>query len=156
MLKLGATALRGSIYALGTITGLAIAIPLAAAAFTAHPARLSAPVVPISVSAGPVEQAHLVNRATKGSRLDVRAPAAPVENSAAENMTVIVKASPVIAPATRTATSAETKPASALPPTRAMPSLRGCLSSIGVTKSNLTTEELTVCMADASTVNRIN
>lgn len=152
MLQFGATARRGSMYFLGTATGLALAIPLAAAAFTAHPATREAPLVPIAAP-GAVMQSQFVNRTGKGSRLEVRLPSAPVE----ESSSVVVKA-----PSTatlRTAAAQENasgKSSNATPAARAMPSLKGCLSSIGVTKSNLTTEELTVCVADASIINSIN
>lgn len=158
MLQFGATALRGSMYLLGTATGLALVIPLAAAAFTAHPAARQAPIVAIGAPAGTVMQSQLINRSSKGARLDMHVPSAPAgHNSSAPNTSVIVKIQPVV-PTSRTATSEEVKPASAstAPAARAMPSLKGCLSGIGVTKSNLTTEELTICVADASIIKHIN
>lgn len=153
MLQFGATARRGSMYFLGTATGLALAIPLAAAAFTAHPIIREAPIVPIATPAAMVLQSHLINRSGKGSRLEVRLPSAPAD----EGTSVVVKAP--TANTLRTATTeqdASGRSSSAVQPARAMPSLKGCLSSIGVTKSNLTTEELTVCVADASIINSIN
>ncbi len=153
MLQFGATARRGSVYFLGTATGLALAVPLAAAAFTAHPIIREAPIAPIAAPAGTILQSHLINRSSKGSRLEVKLPAAPAQ----EGTSVVVKAPS--ANTLRTATTEQNtsgKSSNALQPARAMPSLKGCMSSIGVTKSNLTTEELTVCVADASVTNSIN
>lgn len=136
MPRFGAAALRGTSYFLGTLTGMAIAIPLTATAFSPAPSGRGAPVAPIAQPAGALFQSSAINRATKGARLDLRV----TPSEGAHNTSVAVKA-------------ATPEPAA---PSRTMKATRGCASSVGVTRSNLSTEELTVCVADASMIQNIN
>ena len=144
-----------SLYLLGAASGFALVIPLAASALSAN---AGAPVTPVSGVYRPAltYQSQMVNRAAKGSRLDIRTPAA------AENSTMVAKSAG--ASASR-ATSENGAPAVSQPirivpagpsqttPARATP--KGCLSAIGATRSNLATDELTVCVADAALIRSI-
>lgn len=122
----------GSAYLLGAATGVVLMVPLTAASLATGSMERLAPH-PVAIEAfGPgapsaAVQAPQVNRAAKGPRLDH--PPSVVTNG------------PVpVAPT----------------PSRATRTPKGCLSAIGVTKSSLSTEELTVCVADASMIENIN
>lgn len=146
----------GSAYLWGTVTGLVIAIPLTGAVFGA--VALATPsVVPVAtnsvqtVNPQAMLQSLSINRMTKTAALTIKKRSAPVViNPAAEGsagVSTSVKADAV---------KADALPAPIVPKARTMRALKGCLSSIGVTKANIATEELTVCVADASIINRIN
>jgi hypothetical protein len=137
------TAFKGSAYLLGAVTGAALMVPVTAGALSAGAiARITPHPVAIEMMGPPANlRAPVVNRAAKGPRLDsgpAGTPAAVAPAGAATR--------PVVDSAT---------PAPASPP-RVMRTPKGCLSAMGVTKSNLATEELTVCVADASIVNSLN
>lgn len=123
---------RGVAYLLGAATGVALMVPIAAAAVGGGTVARLAPQ-PLAIEfIGPsrsVAQAPAVNRAAKGPRLDI--------------------APPTTRPVVDNAIPAASGPA--VPP-RVMRTPKGCLSSIGVTRANLATEELTVCVADASMI----
>ncbi|MCS0495447.1 hypothetical protein NVS89_10085 [Ancylobacter sp. MQZ15Z-1] len=173
MVRIVNVVLRSSVYLAGAATGVVVALPLMAASFGAVAASRAVPPVVAIGEMGPHEpvyQASMVNRAAKGPRLDIGIPTA---STAGEGAPVAIPvgattfAPPVVpatapgtmtpADATPSAIPASTIPASSIPgapgPTRAMETPRGCLSSLGVTKSNLATEEMTVCVADASLIN---
>ncbi len=149
-----------SIYILGAASGFALAIPLAAVALGANTSALIAP--PVASLYGPTAlplQAHMVNRTAKGARLDIRTPAVPGAP------TIVAKSDPVAAGAVPARAGADNAaPAQAAPvriiplPTRsgaARPTPKGCLSAMGATSANLATDELTVCVADASVISHI-
>lgn len=139
---------KGSAYLLGAATGVVLMVPLTVGALGAG-AMVRLSPQPVAIEAmGPqgvlsrnVVQAPMVNRAAKGPRLDI----APVPPAAATTKAGSVR--PVV--------DNGPPPLPAAPP-RATRTPKGCLSAIGVTKSSLTTEDLTVCVADASIIDRIN
>jgi len=150
MRGLGKVSPKGSAYFWGTVTGLVIAIPLTGAVFgavalaTPSAAALQAPVVQ-TVNPQAMLQSLSVNRATKSAALEIkRRPAPAVDNSA--GMSTSVKSDAV---------KADALPLSITPKARTLRTPKGCLSSVGVTKANIATEELTVCVADASIIDRI-
>nr|WP_281493641.1 hypothetical protein [Ancylobacter koreensis] len=131
---------------LGAATGAILMVPITAAAVSSGSfVRLAPQPLAIDVI-GPASlvPAPVVNRAAKGPRLDI-APATATQIPAAP-------AAPGVNPVVENATPSI--PASTTPP-RVMRTPKGCLSSIGVTRANLATEELTVCVTDASTIARI-
>lgn len=136
---------KGSAYLLGAVTGVAFMVPLTAGALATGSLTRAAPQAIAIDAFGPdmaVRQAHLVNRAGKGARLDAMpqpTPAATAPVPATAPAPVIVNSQPEPAP---------------LAPSRATRTPKGCLSALGVTKSSLSTEELTVCVADASLIGR--
>lgn len=136
---------KGSAYLLGAMTGVAFMVPLTAGALATGSLTRAAPQAIAIDAFGPelgARQAHLVNRASKGSRLDAMpqpTPAATAPVPASAPAPVIVNSQPEPAP---------------LAPSRATRTPKGCLSALGVTKSSLSTEELTVCVADASLIGR--
>ena len=138
------TAFKGSVYLVGMATGAALMVPVVAGALgTGAIARVTPRPVAIEMMGPPAALAHapIVNRAAKGPRLDIGPAGAPAATGPA-------------GAATRAASdSVSTLPAT---PPRVMRTPKGCLSAIGVTKANLATEELTVCVADASVVNSLN
>ncbi|WP_246668945.1 hypothetical protein [Ancylobacter sp. TS-1] len=139
-----AIASRGVAYLLGAATGAVLMVPIAAAALSNGTFARLAPQ-PLAIEAiGPARSvpAPVVNRAAKGPRLDI-APAATSGPATPAEAT-----DPVVDNTARAGSG------TAVPP-RVMRTPKGCLSSIGVTKSNLATEELTVCVADASMIERI-
>jgi hypothetical protein len=147
---------KGSAYLLGAVTGVALMVPLAAGALATGSMTRAAPQVVAIDTFGPMMQpgqgavqAHLVNRTAKSSRLDLAQRPAAASTAPA----VIV---PARAPATMPAPAPvmvnnlpEPAPAA---PSRATRTPKGCLSALGVTKHSLSTEELTVCVADASLI----
>lgn len=145
---------KGSAYLLGAVTGVALMVPLAAGALATGSMTRVAPQVVAIEAFGPTMQpgqgavqAHLVNRTAKGPRLDL----APRPAAASPAPAVIV---PARAPATMPAPAMVNnlpEPAPAAP-SRATRTPKGCLSALGVTKHSLSTEELTVCVADASMI----
>ncbi|TCK30534.1 hypothetical protein EV667_0625 [Ancylobacter aquaticus] len=149
---------KGSAYLLGAATGVALMVPLAAGALATGSMTRVAPQAMAIEAFGPeagARQAHLVNRSGKGARLDV-APRPAVSSRpkmSSDSPAVIV---PVRAPAsTQTPTVVTNQPEIApVAPARATRTPKGCLSALGVTKSSLSTEELTVCVADASMIGR--
>lgn len=153
---------KGSAYLLGALTGVAFMVPLTAGALATGSLTRAAPTAIAIEAFGPeagVRQAHLVNRTAKAGRLDM----AP-ENVAPENATENVApapaaseapaASPVPSTPARAIANSQPEPAP-VAPTRATRTPKGCLSALGVTKSSLSTEELTICVADASIINRL-
>ena len=140
----------GSAYFWGTVTGLVIAIPLTGAVFGAVAlATPSAAMVEThtvqTVNPQAMLQSLSVNRTTKTAALEIKKrPAPAVDNSA--GMSTTVKSDAV---------KADALPLTTAPKARAMRTPKGCLSAIGVTKANLATEELTVCVADASIIDGI-
>ncbi|RTL98442.1 hypothetical protein EJV44_06645 [Ancylobacter aquaticus] len=147
---------KGSAYLLGAVTGVALMVPLAAGALATGSMTRVAPQVVAIEAFGPAMQpgqgavqAHLVNRTAKSSRLDL----VPRPAAASPAPAVIV---PARAPATMPAPAMVNnlpEPAPAAP-SRATRTPKGCLSALGVTKHSLSTEELTVCVADASIIGR--
>ena len=147
---------KGSAYLLGAVTGVALMVPLAAGALATGSMTRVAPQVVAIEAFGPAMQpgqgavqAHLVNRTAKGPRLDL----APRPAAASTAPAVIA---PARAPATMPAPAMVNnlpEPAPAAP-SRATRTPKGCLSALGVTKHSLSTEELTVCVADASIIGR--
>jgi len=142
-----------SLYLLGAASGFALVIPLAASALSAN---AGAPVTPVSGVYRPAltYQSQMVNRAAKGSRLDIRTPAA------AENSTMVAKSAGASRATSENGAPAVSQPIRIVPagpsqttPARATP--KGCLSAIGATRSNLATDELTVCVADAALIRSI-
>lgn len=141
-----------SLYFLGVASGFALAIPLAAVAVGAHAGTR---VTPVAGLHGPAiaYQSHMVNRSTKATRLGIPMPVG------ADNSSMVAKTGP--SPSGDVATG-DAAPVAAQPPrgaptgtspARATP--KGCLSSIGATRANLATDELTVCVADASVIGHI-
>ena len=134
---------KGSAYLLGAMTGVAFMVPLTAGALATGSLTRAAPQAIAIEAFGPemgARQAHLVNRAGKGARLDTaRKPIPAASAPAAAPAPVIVNSQPEPAP---------------LAPSRATRTPKGCLSALGVTKSSLSTEELTICVADASMIGR--
>ena len=146
MAPFGGVLFKTSFYVAGAVTGLMVAIPLVGASVGVGAVSRSVPPIAAIDPIGPralAIQAPMINRANKGSRLEIVSPASGTGQSTHERTPSAV-AEPVMTPK------------SAKPPARAMETPRGCLLSIGVTKSNLATEELTVCMADASMIRSIN
>lgn len=164
MSGLASAAFRTSAYVAGAATGLMVALPLVAASVGAVAASRAVPPVVAIDSIGPdmpIFQASQVNRTAKGPRLDgdprrafgIRAPA-PMADQADGTGTVpaiLPVAAPVTAPA-----APKAPPKAAPSPTRAVETPRGCLSAIGAPQSNLATEELTICVADASVLRNLN
>lgn len=143
MAGLVSTAFKGSAYVVGFATGAALMVPVTAGALSAGAiARITPHPVAIEMMGPPANlRAPVVNRAAKGPRLDIGPAGAPAAVAPAG-----VATRPVVD---------STVPATVSPP-RVMRTPKGCLSAIGVTKSNLATEELTVCVADASIINSLN
>ena len=141
---------KSSAYFWGTITGLVIAIPLTGAVFGA--VALATPSAAIiethsvqTVNPQAMLQSLSINRTTKTAALEIKKrPAPTVDNSA--GMSTTVKSDAV---------KADALPLPIVPKARTMRTPKGCLSSIGVTKANIATEELTVCVAGASIVDSI-
>lgn len=151
----------GSAYLWGTVTGLVIAIPLTGAVFGA--VALATPsVAPVAtnsvqtVNPQAMLQSLSINRMTKTAALTIKKRSAPVVINPAAEGSAGVSTSAKAAPVKADAVKADALPAPIVPKARTMRALKGCLSSIGVTKANIATEELTVCVADASIINRIN
>ncbi|WP_371348763.1 hypothetical protein [Ancylobacter sp. IITR112] len=140
---------KTSAYLFGAATGVALMVPLTAGALATGSMTRAAPQPVAIESFGPepgARQAHLVNRTGKGARLDIAAPAhaataadTPLATSDRTPTPAIVNSQPEPAP---------------IAPSRATRTPKGCLSALGVTKSSLSTEELTVCVADASMIGR--
>ena len=142
---------KGSAYFWGTVTGLVIAIPLTGAVFGA--VALATPSAAIetqavqTVNPQAMLQSLSVNRATKTAALEIKKrPTPTVDNFA--GMSTSVKSDAVKA-------DAVPMPMPIVPKARTMRTPKGCMSSIGVTKANIATEELTVCVADASIIDSI-
>ncbi|MGA0563138.1 hypothetical protein ACO2RV_11900 [Ancylobacter sp. VNQ12] len=148
-----------SLYFLGAASGFALAIPLAAVALGANTgARMTPPVVSLYGPPALPIQSHMINRTAKGSRLDIRTPVAP------DSSTMVAKSEPATPDGSlaervtaETITPSISRPIRITPadpvptrPARATP--KGCLSSIGATRANLATDELTVCIADAAMI----
>ena len=151
---------KGSAYLLGAVTGVALMVPLAAGALATGSMTRAAPQVVAIEAFGPAMQpgqgavqAHLINRTAKGSRLDLgpRLDSAPRPAAASTAPAVIA---PARAPATMPAPAMVNNLPEPAPvaPSRATRTPKGCLSALGVTKHSLSTEELTVCVADASMI----
>jgi hypothetical protein len=149
-----------SLYILGAASGFALAIPLAAVALGANTgARMAPPVASLYGPALLPLQSHMVNRTAKGARLDIRAPAAP------GGTTMVARSEPMTASGSATGKVAESAASSISGPVRitpvptqsspGRPTPRGCLSAMGATRANLATDELTICVADASVIGRI-
>lgn len=141
---------KGSAYFWGTVTGLVIAIPLTGAVFgavalaTPSAATIETHTVQ-TVNPQAMLQSLSVNRTTKTAALEIKKrPTPTVDNSA--GMSTSVKSDAV---------KADAVPMPIVPKARTMRTPKGCLSSIGVTKANLATEELTICVADASIIDSI-
>lgn len=138
---------KGSAYLLGAATGVVLMVPLTVGALGAG-AMVRLSPQPVAIEAmGPqgvlsrnVVQAPMVNRAAKGPRLDV-APTPPAARAMDGGSRPVVDNGPLPTPAA---------------PPRATRTPKGCLSAIGVTKSSLSTEDLTICVADASIIDQIN
>ncbi|WP_428032730.1 hypothetical protein [Ancylobacter sp.] len=153
---------KGSAYLIGATTGVALMVPVTAGALaTGSMTRLTPQPVaieafgPAAASPGMVMQSQMVNRTAKGPRLNFAprpqaASAAPVTTLP---KTDLPKRAAPAAPSAVVDNGAVPAP---LAPSRATRTPKGCLSAIGVTKSSLSTEELTVCVADASVLSRIN
>ena len=147
---------KGSAYLLGAVTGVALMVPLTAGALATGSMTRLAPQAMAIDALGPgarpgtgAVQAHLVNRTAKGSRLD----SAPRPAATSPAPAAIVPAR-VPAPATTPARAFVNNLPEPAPvtPSRATRTPKGCLSALGLTKSSLSTEELTVCVADASMI----
>lgn len=158
----GRVAGKSSLYLLGAASGFAIAIPLTAAAVGGGAAGWAGRPA-AAFPAGTVFQSPMVNRGAKSARLDIHIPAAPggVSMVAKSEFKSEFKSE---LPAAGTAGRAEEASAPALaagaamaegaapavlPAPRATQAPHGCLSSIGVTRANLVTDEITICVADA-------
>ncbi|MCB4770626.1 hypothetical protein LGR54_18620 [Ancylobacter sp. Lp-2] len=141
--------LVGTAYLFGAATGLAAALPLAALAFT--PERVPHPA-PRAIDAPAVTQSPLVNRAPKGPRLDIIVPATTVPSAPSAAPTPdLARDAPPLAPKPAIDIKAPgTSPTPAGTAPAAMP--RGCLSALGGLRPNIPTENLTVCLADISTI----
>lgn len=147
---------KGSAYFWGTVTGLVIAVPLmgavvgAVALATPSVAAIETRTMQTSTMQTVNPQAMLqslsINRTTKTAALEIKKRPAPLVNNSA-GMSTSVKADAV---------KADPLPLPVVPKARTMRTPKGCLSSIGVTKANIATEELTICVADASVINSIN
>lgn len=144
-----------SFYILGAASGFALAIPLAAVALGANTGtRMAPPVAGLHGPAAPL-QSPMVNRTAKGARLDIRTPAVPAGAS------MVAKSEPAAAGGVvaDSATPSISAPIRIIPlPTKASPGRptpKGCLSAMGATSANLATDELTVCVADASVIRNI-
>ncbi len=153
---------KGSAYLLGALTGVAFMVPLTAGALATGSLTRAAPTAIAIEAFGPetgVRQAHLVNRTAKAGRLDM-APENVAPENAAENAapapaaSEAPAASPLPSAPARAIANSQPEPAP-VAPTRATRTPKGCLSALGVTKSSLSTEELTICVADASIINRL-
>lgn len=148
---------KGSAYLLGALTGVAFMVPLTAGALATGSLTRAAPTAIAIEAFGPetgVRQAHLVNRTAKAGRLDM-APENAAENVApAPAASETPAASPAPSTPARAIANSQPEPAP-MAPTRATRTPKGCLSALGVTKSSLSTEELTICVADASIINRL-
>lgn len=150
MRGLGKVSPKGSAYFWGTVTGLVIAIPLTGAVFgavalaTPSPVMTAAPVVQ-TVNPQAMLQSLSVNRSTKTAALEIKKRPAPAVDTSA-GMSTSVKSDAV---------KADALPLSPLPKARTLRTPKGCLSSVGVTKANIATEELTICVADASIIDSI-
>ncbi|MDF2995406.1 MAG: hypothetical protein K0R27_1043 [Xanthobacteraceae bacterium] len=132
-------------FASGVLTGLVIALPLALsgswvgaiAASRLAGAEMGAP----APAAADASSASMVNRSAKASRLPLPAPSGGYLPAAVRS-------------ASDTATSVVSKGAKQrIKPRINGPTPRGCLSAIGGLNSNTATEEMTVCVADISTIN---
>ncbi len=155
MAGFGNAAFKGSAYILGATTGIALMVPLTAGALGAGAVSRLSPQ-PVAIE-GSLQRnfaaAPVVNRAAKGPRLDIAPAGTSTQGSSAQGSSTQGISAPPAAKAPVVESASETRPAA---PARVMRTPKGCLSAIGVTKSNLATEELTVCMADASIIDRIN
>ncbi|CAA0113707.1 Uncharacterised protein [Starkeya nomas] len=160
MAGFGNAAFKGSAYILGAATGIALMVPLTAGALGAGAVSRLSPQ-PVAIE-GSLQRnfaaAPVVNRAAKGPRLDIApagtsTPGTSTPGTSAQSPSTQSPSTPPTAKAPVIESASETRPAA---PARVMRTPKGCLSAIGVTKSNLATEELTVCMADASIIDRIN
>ncbi|QJP15140.1 hypothetical protein G3545_16680 [Starkeya sp. ORNL1] len=133
-------------FASGVLTGLVIALPLAlsgswVSAIAAS--RLAGAQTQAAVHASPADSssATMVNRTAKTSRLPV-----PVAFSGQQPASVRTVSD--------TATSVVIKGEREKARTRSNgPTPRGCLSAVGGLNSSIATEEMTVCVADISTIN---
>lgn len=144
--RLARAGFTGAAYLLGAASGIALALPLAATAFT--PERMPAPR---AIEAPAVTQALLVNRAAKGPRLEIHTPAPTVSAPVLPDLARDAPA-PAPRPVSEEKAAPAAKPASPTP-AGATPSLpRGCLSALGGLRPNIPTENLTVCIADISTI----
>ncbi len=151
MKAIASAAGKTSAYLVGAACGFALAIPLAAVALgTVTPAQSGAVQNSVAAIQGPRElptQAHMINRASKGARLELRIPQVPVGTSTAVKNVLPAPSTPAMAPSAGTATAqnaAEPRPARASRPPR------GCVSTLG--PASLATEELTVCVASLDIV----
>lgn len=134
-------------FASGVLTGLVIALPLALsgswvsaiAASRLAGAQTQAP----AVHAAPADSssATMVNRTAKTSRLPV--PVAFSGQQPASVRTVSDSATSVVIKGEREKAR----------PRSNGPTPRGCLSAVGGLNSSIATEEMTVCVADISTIN---
>ncbi|MDQ0511942.1 hypothetical protein [Ancylobacter amanitiformis] len=150
----GRMAGKSSLYLLGAASGFAVAIPLTAAAVGAGASAWSNPIVAGLHGPAAVLQAPMVNRAAKGPRLDIRIPSAPGGSSMVARSELAAGVVQTSGPAPMAGATADAT-GQPVPRPRAMQAPRGCLSSIGVTRSNLVTDETVVCVADASIINSI-
>lgn len=132
-------------FASGVLTGLVIALPLALsgswvgaiAASRLAGAEGGRP----ALAAADTSTAGMVNRAAKASRL-------PLATSSGGYLPAAVRS------VSDAATSVVSKGEKAKAKPRINgPTPRGCLSAIGGLNSNTATEEMTVCVADISTIN---
>lgn len=137
MLRLPATR-----FVSGVLTGLVIALPLALSASwvgAIAASRLAGAETPAPVAI--TSSAGMVNRAAKASRLPL--PAASGAQQPASVRAVSEAATSVVSKGERE---------KARPRTNGV-TPRGCLSAVGGLNSNIATEEMTVCVADISTIN---
>ncbi|WGD30001.1 hypothetical protein AncyloWKF20_19985 [Ancylobacter sp. WKF20] len=144
-------------YLIGAVCGFALAIPVAAVALGSSTAShaVTAATVNAAMVQGPRElptQAQMVNRSTKGARLDLRIPPAPVGSSMmAKN--VLPGAPALSSVGANGAATAQNAPE--LQPARAARPPKGCVSALGPTRSSLATEDLTICVASAEMIGNI-
>lgn len=130
-------------FASGVLTGLVIALPLALsgswvgaiAASRLAGAEAGTPALTSTSTAG------MVNRAAKTSRL-------PLASASGGYLPAAVRS--VSDAATSVVSKGEKE---RIRPRMNGPTPRGCLSAIGGLNSNAATEEMTVCVADISTIN---
>lgn len=132
-------------FASGVLTGLVIALPLALSGSwvgAIAASRLAGAEAGTPALAATTSSAEMVNRAAKASRLPLPAPS--VGYSPAAVRSVSEAATSVVSKGEKERIK---------PRTNNGPTPRGCLSAIGGLNSNTATEEMTVCVADISTIN---
>lgn len=132
-------------FASGVLTGLVIALPLALSgswvgAIAASRLAGAEAGTPALATAG-TSTAGMVNRAAKASRLPL--PGSPGAYQPAAVRSVAEAATSVVVKGERERARPRTNG----------PTPRGCLSAIGGLNSSSATEEMTVCVADISSIN---